>query len=431
MASAPGRWAYQESRLDNGLRILTLEDHRSPLVSVQVWFHVGSKDEDPKRQGFAHMFEHMMFRGTDRIGPQDHFRYLNRYGARVNGYTSFDETVYWEVLPASQLDLALWLEAERLAHLKINEEYFAAERNVVKEERRMRYLNRPYGKLYETLCGAALWFDGLFGERNEIATAAARGTSGRFEISGLNSDYEGTKFRVRGNVRFDFPNFDRRWNAFLGRDDQDDFIRDRTEGLALRSQFLDFADENRWLAGLGYSRPGTYKQRTDFRVGGKLGSEPEVFVQGRHRRNFCINDRNLFHFRETIFWTNRDGFGSTTSLDFDHVVKRTMLLRWGNIGTVSEATEGLDWRSAILLYQSLHNAKALAYEIFIRGETANEVPLKEWGARTIYRQPLLHRDWLAGEVVLGYSWPRFELEDKREGSLTVGLGLEILVGGWR
>ncbi len=155
MASSPGRWAYQEGRLDNGLRVLTLEDHRSPLVSVQVWFHVGSKDEDPQRQGFAHMFEHMMFRGTDRIGPQDHFRYLNRFGARVNGYTSFDETVYWEVVPASQLDLALWLEAERMGRLKINDEYFAAERNVVKEERRMRYLNRPYGRLYETLFDAA------------------------------------------------------------------------------------------------------------------------------------------------------------------------------------------------------------------------------------------------------------------------------------
>lgn len=155
MASAPGRWAYREERIENGLRVLTMEDRRSPLVSVQVWFHVGSKDEDPQRQGFAHMFEHMMFRGTDRIGPQDHFRYLNRYGARINGYTSFDQTVYWEVLPAAQLDLALWLEAERLANLKINDEYFAAERNVVKEERRMRYLNRPYGRLYETLFAAA------------------------------------------------------------------------------------------------------------------------------------------------------------------------------------------------------------------------------------------------------------------------------------
>jgi zinc protease len=155
MASSPGRWAYRDDRLGNGLRVLTMEDHRCPLVSVEVWYHVGSKDENPERQGFAHMFEHMMFRGTDRIGPQDHFRYLNRYGARVNGYTSFDETVYWEVLPASQLDLALWLEAERMAHLKINEEYFAAEREVVKEERRMRYLNRPYGRLYETLFASA------------------------------------------------------------------------------------------------------------------------------------------------------------------------------------------------------------------------------------------------------------------------------------
>lgn len=292
-------------------------------------------------------------------------------------------------------------------------------------------IDDAHRKLYETLCGAALWFDGLFGERNELAIASARGTSGRFELSGLNSEYEGSKFRMRGNVRFDFPNFAKRWNAFLGRDDQDDFIRDRSEGLALRSQFLDFADENRWLAGLGYSLPGTYKERTDFRVGGKLGTEPEIFAQGRYRRNFLIDDRNLFHFRETLFWTNRDGFGSTTSLDFDHVVKRTMLLRWGNIGTVSESTDGLEWRSAMLLYQSLENARALAYEVFIRGETANEVPIKEWGARGVYRHPLLHRDWLAGEVVLGYSWPRFELEDPRQGSLTVGLGLEILVGTWK
>ena len=155
MAVEPERWKFRDDRLDNGLRVITFEDHRSPIVSVQVWYHVGSKDEDPDRQGFAHMFEHMMFRGTDRIGPQDHFKYLNRYGSRVNGYTSFDQTVYWETVPVSQLDLALWLEAERLASLKINDDYFAAEREVVKEERRMRYLNRPYGKLYETMFDAA------------------------------------------------------------------------------------------------------------------------------------------------------------------------------------------------------------------------------------------------------------------------------------
>ena len=290
-------------------------------------------------------------------------------------------------------------------------------------------LDEARRKLYETLCGAALWFDGLFGERNNVSSA--RRTSGRLEISGLDSQYEGSKIRVRGNVRVDFPNLDNRLNAFLGRDDQDDFIRDRNEGLALRSQFLRLETNERWLAGLGYVLPGSYKQRTDFRVGGKLGQEPEIFVQGRHRRNWVIDERNLWHFRETLFWTNRDGFGSTTSFDYDHVVKRTLLFRWGNAGTVSEATEGLDWRSAVLLYQNLPRAKAIAYEAFVRGETSNEVPLKEWGARVIYRQQLLHRDWLAGEAVLGYSWPRFELEDAREGSYTFGLGVEILIGKWK
>ncbi|MBI4581300.1 MAG: insulinase family protein, partial [Planctomycetes bacterium] len=149
------RWAFQVGRLDNGLTVVTMEDHRVPLVAVQVWYHVGSKDENPERQGFAHMFEHMMFRGTDLIGPQDHFRFLSRYGARINGYTSFDQTVYWETLPSAQLDLALWLEGQRMAHLKINEDYFAAEREVVKEERRKNYLNRPFGKLYESLYAAA------------------------------------------------------------------------------------------------------------------------------------------------------------------------------------------------------------------------------------------------------------------------------------
>ncbi|MEO8277215.1 MAG: hypothetical protein ABI639_13460 [Thermoanaerobaculia bacterium] len=283
--------------------------------------------------------------------------------------------------------------------------------------------------MYETLCGAALWFDGLFGEQNNIASA--KRTSGRLEISGLSSTYEGFKLRTRGNVRIDFPNLNNRLNAFFGRDDEDDFVRDRNEGLALRSQFIPLETDERWLAGLGYSLPGSYKQRTDFRVGGKGGRTPEIFAQARHRRNWVIDEQNLWHFRETAFWTNRDGFGSTTSLDYDHVLSHKLLLRWGNIGTVSESTDGLDWRSAALLYQNLPQGRAIAYEVFVRGETSNEVPLKEWGTRAVYRQLLMHREWLAGEFVLGYSWPRFELVDAREGSVTVGLGVEILIGNWK
>jgi hypothetical protein len=278
-------------------------------------------------------------------------------------------------------------------------------------------------KLFELLCGASLWFDGLFGERRNLS--AAQGASGRVEISYLNSEYDGSKFRLRGSIRVDFPNLEKRVHAFLGRDDEDEFIQDRTEGLALRSQFIPVETDEKWLAGLGYGLPGSYKQRSDFRVGGKLGSEPEIFLQGRHRRNWVPGINDIWHFRETVFWTNREGFGSTTSLDWDHIFRRHLLLRWASIGTYSEETEGFEWRSAMLFYQDLEGDRAIAYETFLRGWTEGEVPIREYGARAIYRQTIFNRPWLWTEVVLGYSWPREYLIEDRDGSLTFGLGVEI------
>lgn len=144
---------FREITLDNGMRVVTLEDFSTPVVAVQVWYHVGSKNEDPQRQGFAHMFEHMMFKGTDRVGPRDHFEFLRKVGSNTNGYTSFDKTVYLETLPADQIELALWLEAERMAFLKIDQEAFETERRVVEEELRMNE-NEPYGNVYKKIAAA-------------------------------------------------------------------------------------------------------------------------------------------------------------------------------------------------------------------------------------------------------------------------------------
>jgi len=144
--SARPLFDYRQIELDNGLKVITLEDFSCPIVAVQVWYHVGSKNESPGRQGFAHMFEHMMFKGTDRVGPTSHFDFIQRVGGSNNGYTSFDKTVYLQTLPANQLQLALWLEAERMAFLKIDQNAFDTERNVVEEELRMGE-NKPYGTL--------------------------------------------------------------------------------------------------------------------------------------------------------------------------------------------------------------------------------------------------------------------------------------------
>jgi zinc protease len=141
---------YQQITLDNGLKVITLEDFSCPIVSVQVWYGVGSKDEKSDRQGYAHMFEHMMFKGTDRVSEKDHFDLLRKVGGTCNAYTSFDQTVYHQTLPADQIELALWLEAERMSFLKIDQYAFDTERKVVEEELRMRE-NQPYGNVFKKM----------------------------------------------------------------------------------------------------------------------------------------------------------------------------------------------------------------------------------------------------------------------------------------
>ncbi len=133
------------------MRVLLVERRQAPVVSVQVWYHVGSKNETPGKTGFAHLFEHLMFQGTRNLAPDQFSNYIVRVGGLDNAYTTEDYTVYWETLPASQLPVALWLEADRMRNLQITERSFNTEKEVVKEERRQRFDNQPYGTVIEQL----------------------------------------------------------------------------------------------------------------------------------------------------------------------------------------------------------------------------------------------------------------------------------------
>jgi predicted Zn-dependent peptidase len=137
--------------LPNGLQACLVEDHQAPVVNVQVWYHVGSKNEVPGRTGFAHLFEHLMFDGTTNIGAEQFSDYVIRSGGIDNAYTTEDSTVFWETTPSSQLPVVLWLEADRMRHLDITETVFNNEREVVEEERRLKFDNPPYGTVVETL----------------------------------------------------------------------------------------------------------------------------------------------------------------------------------------------------------------------------------------------------------------------------------------
>jgi zinc protease len=151
----PPKLAYTVSTLPNGLRLILHEDHSTPIVNVQVWYHVGSKDERPGRTGFAHLFEHMMFKGSKNVEPERHTSLISGVGGQANAYTTEDVTVFWETVPSQFLPMALWLEADRMATLRIDKEMFSREREVVQEERRMRIENPPYGRLSEIVNGHA------------------------------------------------------------------------------------------------------------------------------------------------------------------------------------------------------------------------------------------------------------------------------------
>jgi zinc protease len=150
-ATRPPKLDYTLVKLDNGLQVVLLEDHSTPIVHLQLWYHVGSRDEKKGRTGFAHLFEHMMFKGSKNVEPEAHPSMISSVGGQSNAFTNEDTTVYWETVPAQYLPLILWLEADRMASLRIDGNTFRTEREVVKEERRMRVENQPYGRLQELI----------------------------------------------------------------------------------------------------------------------------------------------------------------------------------------------------------------------------------------------------------------------------------------
>ena len=150
-AVRPPKLEYQRMVLPNGLTVILHEDHSTPITHVALWYHVGSKNERPGRTGFAHLFEHMMFKGSKNVDPEQHTSIISSVGGQANAYTTEDATVFWQTVPSQYLPLVLWMEGDRMATLRIDDKTFKNEREVVKEERRMRIENQPYGRLNEIL----------------------------------------------------------------------------------------------------------------------------------------------------------------------------------------------------------------------------------------------------------------------------------------
>lgn len=285
-------------------------------------------------------------------------------------------------------------------------------------------LDRASRRVHQTVCGAALWFDGLFGERD---VDAALKSYGNLELATAWSEFSGSEWSVRFIARSPLPALEERLSAFVGVDDKDDFARDRSEGNALRARSR-ATDRDTFLLGLGFKGVTGDRFQSDIQVGVRDVSLPKVFVQNRFNYIPYSSTRNRLILRLTPFWNNRDRFGATTHTSYDHILDEVFLMRWSTAVTVSQQTAGTDWRSAAILYQNLRGIHALAYEAFIRGQSVAPEPLVEFGVRAVHRRPLFWGERLFGEMALGYSWPRDDPALEREGAADVGLGLEMPFG---
>jgi len=156
----PPKLEFTTRTLSNGLKVILLEEHSVPVINLQIWYHVGSKDEQPGHTGFAHLFEHLMFKGSAHVGPDEHSRIIEAVGGFDNAETNDDSTDFFETFPSNYLERVLWLEADRMGSLNVDEANFKSERQVVEEERRVRVDNQPYGRIEEDLRAAAFTVNG-------------------------------------------------------------------------------------------------------------------------------------------------------------------------------------------------------------------------------------------------------------------------------
>lgn len=178
---------FKETTLKNGLRVITVEDHSAPVIAVSVTYNVGSRNEKAGRTGFAHLFEHMMFQGSENVGKSEHFILINNNGGTMNGTTNQDRTNYFEALPANQLELALFLESDRMRSLAVNLENLNNQRNAVQEERRIGLDNAAYGRSGEI--EEELMYDNFAYKHSTIGSMADLNAASVDDVTGFFRTY--------------------------------------------------------------------------------------------------------------------------------------------------------------------------------------------------------------------------------------------------
>jgi len=276
-------------------------------------------------------------------------------------------------------------------------------------------------KARSTVRSLSVWLargvDSWFGDR-PFEAGGGKVTDGRLSTALLLRQHDDPDFDVRFNARFRLPNVEERLYAFVGRDDQRDLITDRPGAFSRQDRLLDDTRDRDFFAGLGRS----LNDSIDLRVGFRGGLNP--FAQARYRNEWLIGPNDQADFRQTLFWSLEDRFGSTTAFSYEHAFTPNLAARWLNSATITQESEHFEWSTLLGAYRSFGDQRVAALETLAGGETGSGVGLSDYGVQVRWEQPV-YEDWLLGGVVLGHFWPREDEDSPRQRAWAVGVSLKM------
>jgi hypothetical protein len=284
-------------------------------------------------------------------------------------------------------------------------------------------LERVRRTLAVTACASSAWLDSMFGD--QFYYNAYLNTRGSLSVGTLWSEYDGFDPRLHARVRLQLPQWNEKISAFAGRVGEDDYVSD-TEGEfnALPTRQFGGLEDESVLVGLGYSSPTRTGNDFDAGVGVRVDLPLDPYARARYEIVRTFAEHYVFRARETVFWQNSEGFGSTTRFNIDRALSERFLLRWNNLAKYTEETLGVEFFSEVTLFQRLNERTGIAWQNYVSGASDAEVDLQRFGARAILRRQMTP-EWLFLEVRAGIGWPRLKTFEDRERSFEGGIAFEM------
>ncbi|NND45852.1 MAG: hypothetical protein HKN58_11060 [Xanthomonadales bacterium] len=288
-----------------------------------------------------------------------------------------------------------------------------------------KFPERVQSGVLEMSCRTFRWFDGLFGDSHDFRE---EDVGGKMSIGLSWNEFEGVGGRVRYRVKADLPNFSSRWKAFLGRVDEDAYVSDteRVEESDFRRGISD-NEESEWLLGLGYRDHSEAGDGWDYSVGIRLRTPPRPYAKARYQKHVALHDDLEFTWRQTLFWRDGVGYGTTTYLNTAHEIESGDLSRYELVATYSEETLGTRWYADHTWYHQLGHRKGVSFTTFVRGETDHAVSVHEYGFELTFRRQVA-RDWLFLNIGPTLTWPRELPQQERDASWGFSAQIEFEFG---